>query len=84
MEKAIEKSHKNTGQQERKNECDLELEQTFYSLLDDDMKLAYDRINEQKSEVQFAKSATTYTQGFRMGMQVAKDTSKADEDDLPF
>ncbi|MBC1401798.1 hypothetical protein HCA78_01830 [Listeria booriae] len=84
MEKAIEKSHKNTGQQERKNKCDLVLEQTFYSLLDDDMKLAYDRINEQKSEVQFAKSATAYTQGFRMGTQVAKDTSKADEDDLPF
>ncbi|HAC0982370.1 TPA_asm: hypothetical protein GY030_13965 [Listeria monocytogenes] len=48
------------------------------------MKEAYDRINEQKSEAQFAKSSTTYMQGFRMGMQVAKDVSKNDSDDTPF
>ncbi|ECL0264393.1 hypothetical protein FKC55_00720 [Listeria monocytogenes] len=87
MEKAIEQVHKNTIQPDSKHECDPELEQTFYSSLDDDMKLAYDRINEQKSETQLAKSATTDMQGFRMGMQVAFDTitnRKDGEDEYEF
>ncbi|MBC1501411.1 hypothetical protein HB943_12430 [Listeria weihenstephanensis] len=68
MERALEQWHKNTIQGDSKKECDPELEQTFYSLLDDEMKVTYDRMNEQKSEAQLAKSATTYMQGFRMGM----------------
>ncbi|MBC2005523.1 hypothetical protein HCA78_17275 [Listeria booriae] len=84
MEKMIEEFHKHIKQSDSKRDCDPELEQTFYSLLDDDMKEVYDRINEQKSEAQFAKLSTTYMQGFRMGMQVAKDVSKNDSDDTPF
>lgn len=74
MTKKIEQLHKDTIQHDSKNECDPELEQIFYSSLDDDMKVVYDRINKQQSDAQLAKSATTYMQGFRMGMQVAFDT----------
>ncbi|MBC1888071.1 hypothetical protein HCA63_06865 [Listeria booriae] len=84
MEKVIEEFSKHIKLLDAKKDCDPELEQTFYSLLDEDMKEAYDRINEQKSEAQFTKSSTTYMQGFRMGMQVAKDVSKNDSDDTPF
>ncbi|MBC6308759.1 hypothetical protein HCJ66_04230 [Listeria sp. FSL L7-1582] len=73
MTEKIEQLHKNPKQHDSKHRCDPELEQTFYSLLDDEMKVTYDRMNDQKSEAQLAKSATTYMQGFRMGMQVAFD-----------
>ncbi|EAG5473599.1 hypothetical protein HB805_01695 [Listeria welshimeri] len=87
MTKTIDKLCAKIMQQDSKKKLDAKLEQTFYSLLDNDMKVMYDRINEQKSDVHFAKTVKSYTQGFRLGMQLAMDSvanRKENEDELYF
>lgn len=46
MTKTIDKLCAKMMQQDSKKKLDAKLEQTFYSLLDNDMKVMYDRINE--------------------------------------
>ncbi|EOD5839640.1 DUF6809 family protein [Listeria monocytogenes] len=87
MTKTIDKLCAKMMQQDSKKKLDDKLEQTFYSLLDNDMKVMYDRINEQKSDVHFANAVKSYTQGFRLGMQLAMDSvsnRKENEDELCF
>ncbi|ECJ9721865.1 hypothetical protein FZW75_01305 [Listeria monocytogenes] len=87
MTKTIDKLCAKMMQQDSKKKLDTKLEQTFYLLLDNDMKVMYDRINEQKSDIHFAKSAKSYMQGFRLGMQIAMDSvanRKENEDELCF